>query len=251
MERRACVVCETNQFAQHYCHLDGQDYLRCDGCGLIYVDRLLKPEELYKAYSGDTFKSLRRKLTAPFRKFSWTKSFDKSMRRARGIFEFGQKQVTTGGEKRRYMDIGCNKGFLLATAHQQGWNVYGIELVRELIRPFINSYPQYKYQVFSNRFEDAKENVKKESFDMITAIDVIEHLEDIFGDLVGVCSLLKPGGVFLVQTPDAGSERAIKERCEWKSLKPLEHLHLFPILLCVLYGGAVVIVIVEAVKAQL
>lgn len=227
MERRACVVCETNEFAQQYCHLQGQDYLRCDNCGLVYVDRLLKPEELYKAYSGNSFKSLRRKLIAPIRKFNWSKSFDKSMRRARGIFEFGQKQVTAGGEKRRYMDIGCNKGFLLATAHEHGWDVYGIELVRELIRPFINSYPQYKDHVFSERFEDAKENVEKESFDLITAIDVVEHFEDVIGDLQGIYNLIKPGGVFLIQTPDTACERADQEKCDWGALKPLEHLHVF------------------------
>ncbi|MDZ7804192.1 class I SAM-dependent methyltransferase [Thiohalophilus sp.] len=149
------------------------------------------------------------------------------MRRARGIFEFGQKQVMAGGEKRRYMDIGCNKGFLLAMAHEHGWDVYGIELVRELIRPFINSYPQYKNQIFSKRFEDAKEKVEGETFDLITAIDVIEHFEDVSGDLRGIYELLKPGGVFLIQTPDSGGERALQQQCTWKSLKPLEHLHLF------------------------
>lgn len=227
MDKRACVVCETNRFAQHYSQRDGQDYLRCDNCGLVYVDRLLNPEELYKAYCGSTFKTLRRKVTGPFRKFSWTRSFESSMSRARAILKFGIKQVVAECGRHKFLDIGCNKGFLLAVADELGWDVYGIELVSELIRPFINSYPQYNTHIFSLRFEDVKQRLESESFELITAIDVVEHFEDVYGDLRGIYKLLTPGGVFLIQTPDTGCQRAKRENGDWGALKPLEHLHLF------------------------
>lgn len=227
MDKRACVVCETSRFAQHYCQRDGHNYLCCDNCGLVYVDQLLMPEELYKAYCGNRFKALRRKVTAPFRKFTWTRSFESSMRRARAIFEFGVKQIGVGSGRHKYLDIGCNKGFLLAVADEKGWDVYGIELVSELIRPFINSYSQYRTHIFSSRFEDAKQRLEPESFELITAIDVVEHFEDVYGDLQGVYKLLNPGGVFLIQTPDTGCQRAKHESGDWGALKPLEHLHLF------------------------
>ncbi len=227
MDKRACVVCETSQFAEEYCRLDGQDYLCCSQCGLIYIDRLLKPEELYKAYSGNVIKSLRRKLVAPWRRFTWSRNFHQSMERARQIFKFGEQQVYPVGDKGKYLDIGCNKGFLLAAADAKGWDVYGIELVRELIRPFVNSYPQYKTHILSERFEDARTRFEPESFDLISAIDVVEHFEDVLGDMQGIYDLLKPGGVFLIQTPDTDCERARQEQCRWGALKPLEHLHLF------------------------
>ena len=227
MGKRACVVCETNEYANSYCQLAGQDYLSCSQCGLIYVDRLLQPEELYKAYSGNFLKSFRRKLLAPIRKFSHSKNFEYSMDRASKIFEFSASQVKSQTDNRKYLDIGCNKGFLLACAHARDWDVYGIELVPELIRPFLNSYPQYKEHIFSERFEDAKKQLNEGMFDLVTGIDVVEHFEDVFNDLKGIYDILKPGGVFVIQTPDISCAQAKQTKCDWGALKPLEHLHLF------------------------
>lgn len=85
MPFRDCVVCQTNKHAVHYCLIDGYDYLRCEQCGLIYVDRLEKTENIYRAYSGGGLKSLRRRLMAPFRKFHQDRSFDYSVKRAEDI----------------------------------------------------------------------------------------------------------------------------------------------------------------------
>ena len=227
MARRACVVCETNRYAEEYCHLEGQDYLHCGNCGLIFVDRLLKAEELYKAYSGSFLKSLRRKLQAPVRRLKHYKNYEQSWQRAVQIVRFSIAQAPTTGEKGKYLDIGCNRGFNLAVADEFGWDVYGIELVPELMRPFINTYPKYRNQIFSERFEDAKRNLQHDMFDVITGIDIVEHFEDVTKDLSGIYEILKPGGAVVIQTPDAGCERARMEKCEWGALKPLEHLHLF------------------------
>ena len=67
----------------------------------------------------------------------------------------------------------------------------------------------------------------KESFNVITAIDVIEHFEDPYEDMHLIYSLLKPGGAFVLQTPDADSPEAQRHGEHWGALKPLEHLHIF------------------------
>jgi len=208
-------------------HIDGQNYLHCHHCGLIYIDQLLKTENLYKAYSGNFIKSFRRRLVAPFRKLKNYKNFEQQKQRAEQIIDFSIRHMQTSGENKKYLDIGCNRGFNLAAAHEKGLNVYGIELVPELIRPFINSYPQYKSQIFSERFEDAKRQLAADMFDLITGIDVVEHFEDVVKDLQGIYDILKPGGMVVFQTPDTACEHAHKDKCQWGALKPLEHLHLF------------------------
>ena len=227
MSKRACVVCETNENTDDYCSMDGQNYVICNHCGLIYVDKLLETRDLYKAYSGNFIKSFRRKLVAPFRTLKNYKNFDSQKKRAEEIVNFSVDKVTSMSETKKYLDIGCNRGFNLAAAHKKGLNVYGIELVPELIRPFLNTYPQYKDQVFSERFEDAKRNLTSGSFDLITGIDVVEHFEDVVKDLEGIFDILKPGGVVVFQTPDIACDRAKQDKCHWGALKPLEHLHLF------------------------
>jgi len=226
---RDCIVCESAAHTGQYCRITGQDYLRCEQCGLIYVDNILPAEQLYKAYSGGFIKSYRRKLFAPFRKLHHYLNFTQGMIRARKIIDF-----TTGliggqvGEPLQYMDIGCNRGYLLSVSHERGWNPHGVELVPELMAPFLNTYPQYRSQVFSKRFEDVHEKyINTDYFDVITAIDVVEHFDDVIAILSRIHAILKPGGIVILQTPDAGCERSQAERCQWGALKPLEHLHLF------------------------
>ncbi len=225
---RDCIVCQTAEHTKQYCHMDQQDYVRCDQCGLIYVDQLLDTKKLYKAYSGDLIKSYRRKLFAPIRKFHQYRNFTSGMMRARRIIDFTAKQMTTSAVDIEYMDIGCNRGFLLGAAYERCWNPYGVELVPELMAPFLNTFPQYRTQVFSERFEDTrKKYLHDEMFDVITGIDVVEHFEAVVEDLAGIHSVLKPDGVVVFQIPDADCQQAHDRKCEWGALKPLEHLHLF------------------------
>jgi hypothetical protein len=38
---------------------------------------------------------------------------------------------------------------------------------------------------------------------------------------------LKPGGLFIAQTPDGAAPQARELKERWGALKPLEHLHIF------------------------
>jgi SAM-dependent methyltransferase len=227
MSKRDCIVCHTNEKSGYYCTVDGFDYLHCNHCGLIYVDELCKPEKLYTAYTGSLIKSLRRKLTTPFLKFSQTRHFDESMARARKIFSFAENQTSSSETSRKYLDIGCNKGFLLAVGIEHGWDVFGEELVPELTAPFCNSYKKYCDHIHNGRFSDVRPSFQDNMFDLITAIDVIEHFENVFSDMKGIFEILKHGGTFVIQTPDVASEQAETLKSGWGALKPLEHLHLF------------------------
>ncbi|MFC1747699.1 class I SAM-dependent methyltransferase [Pseudomonadota bacterium] len=224
MSFRDCVVCETNSHTQHYCEVDGYEYVECGQCGLVYIDKLEKTENIYKAYSGGGLKSLRRRLMSPFRKFHQDRSFDYSVERAQRIFSYAAGRVDTRG---KYLDIGCNKCYLLAQGLDKGWDVYGCELVPELTAPFLNTYKQCRSNVHQGRFMDMRPKFTNDTFELITAIDVIEHFEDVVTDLRGIYEILKPGGAFVIQTPDIACEEAKRLKGKWGALKPLEHLHLF------------------------
>jgi len=113
----------------------------------------------------------------------------------------------------------------VAVAH--GWQVYGVELVPELMRPFQRKFKLFAGNIFSQRFIDVQTQFNDNTFDVISAIDVIEHFEEPRRDASAIYRLLKPGGLFVAQTPDGAAKQAeaLKER--WGALKPLEHLHLF------------------------
>jgi len=228
---RSCFICDficdTSANVNHYAAVGAQDYVRCSHCGLIFVDSIKPPDKLYHAYDGGMLKAWRRKLVAPLRGFTQVRNFDKSMARAQRIFDFVISQYKISRTNPSWLDIGCNKGFLLAAAVAHDWQVYGVELVPELMRPFQCQFKQFAGNIFSQRFIDVQTNFPDNTFDIISAIDVIEHFEEPRRDMSGIYRILKPGGLFVAQTPDGSAKQAgaLKER--WGALKPLEHLHLF------------------------
>jgi|GEM_PF-1177721 len=222
---RPCVICDMTD-SQHYCSYHGLEYMQCNSCHLIYVDNFADNEKMYKAYSGGGLKSLRRKLFAPIRRMRSIKGYTHFLQRARDIFAFAKQQASNRGQK-TYLDIGCNKGFLLTAAVEADCNVHGVELVTELIRPFCNTFPQFRQQIYSDKFQDVARHFSDQHFDIITAIDVVEHFEAPLSDLQEVYRILKDDGAFIVQTPDIDCDNATTLGCHWGALKPLEHLHLF------------------------
>ncbi len=221
---RTCFLCGKRGVS--YARVENHSYLKCPGCGLVFVDSIEPSEALYGSYDGGWFKSLRRKLFMPFRSFEGVRHFNPSMERAARIFDVVASRAPAGLVG-TFLDIGCNKGFLLAAAIRKGWDVFGIELVPELTIPFKKRFPRYAGQVYSAGFREASDLLKTGSFDAISAIDVIEHFEDPRKDVERIFQLLKPGGFLLVQTPDTQNPMALEKRENWGALKPREHLHLF------------------------
>lgn len=224
---RACVVCAGATEIAPYCTVDGLDYVQCRQCGLVYVDRLATDNAMRGAYTGGAIRKFRRQLMAPFRKLRHHKHFAQSMERARGIYAFASSHVERSVDNIRFLDIGCNRGYLLSAAIEHGAQVYGIELVREITLPFRNTYPELRERIYSEKLSRVAPRLESDSFDLITAIDVVEHFENPLEDMRTIHRLLKVGGVAVLQTPDAGCEQAKATGCDWGALKPLEHLHLF------------------------
>lgn len=224
---RACFICESVAHVESYHTVDGHDYLRCSQCGLIFIDRLEPTEKLYKSYAGGSAKSWRRKVLAHVRGFTMVRNYRRSMARAQHIFKFIASNISSHRVQPTLLDIGCNKGFLLAAAIVHDWNVYGVEIVPELLIPFRRKFKQFANQVFPGRFVDAQQHFAENGFDAISAIDVIEHFEFPEHDMALIYRKLKPNGIFVAQTPDGGCEQARLAAERWGALKPLEHLHIF------------------------
>lgn len=227
MTFRNCIICKNNENIESYCEQDNQLYLKCNTCGLIYVDDFESQSNMNKAYTGGGLKSFRRKLFAPIRRMRHIKNAKYFTQRANEIFDFIKQSYAGSVKGKTYIDIGCNKGFLIEQAEKNELDVYGVELVKEVMAPFKNSYPNLKNKIFHERFSNVASKFEDGHFDIISAIDVIEHFEDPISDFKHILRILKSGGIFVIQTPDVDSKEAIEQKCHWGGLKPLEHLHLF------------------------
>jgi SAM-dependent methyltransferase len=121
----------------------------------------------------------------------------------------------------KVLDVGCATGLFIEVANSLGWDAYGIE-----ISEFASNIA---YNKFGKRiYRDTLERVMFDDsfFDLITMIDLIEHIPDLLSFFHEVNRILKPSGRLLIVTPNIDSLSARLMRDAWSHFKT-EHLHYF------------------------
>jgi 2-polyprenyl-3-methyl-5-hydroxy-6-metoxy-1,4-benzoquinol methylase len=107
----------------------------------------------------------------------------------------------------RYLDIGCGFGGCLVAFGRQGMEVCGIEIDQQRIE-FAKANCQ-DFQVHAGLFllSVLEDHIEKRlgTFDVITCMDVIEHVLDVPKALQKMASLLKPGGLLVLEIPNKDS----------------------------------------------
>ncbi len=100
----------------------------------------------------------------------------------------------------RVLDIGCGTGYGTAELAQEAQSATGIDLSSEAI-----AYAREHYPLPNTTFLEASATsvpLPHASLDLITAFEVIEHLDNWHDFLIEVRRLLHPNGTFLVSTPN-------------------------------------------------
>ncbi len=110
----------------------------------------------------------------------------------------------------RLLDVGCSSGALLAIAAQLGFSVAGVELAAIAARTARDA----GFAVFCSSLQQA--HFPERTFDVITAFELIEHLENPVALLQECRRILKPDGIVLLNTSNGASWTAqfMKERWE-------------------------------------
>lgn len=103
-------------------------------------------------------------------------------------------------EKGRLLDIGTNTGLFVRLALDQGWQAKGLEPNRWAVE---FAKKNYQINLINKPFE--RNTFPKNSFEVITMWDVIEHFTDPVAEIEKVYHQLKPGGLFAFSTVDPES----------------------------------------------
>lgn len=98
--------------------------------------------------------------------------------------------------KIRCLDIGCAKGNLMQGFINLGCETYGVDISNECVL----KARQEGLDVFHGYFEDSP--FPDEYFDLITAIEVFEHISELGRTCEKIYRSLKPGGIFIAQVPN-------------------------------------------------
>ncbi|NIO87116.1 MAG: methyltransferase domain-containing protein, partial [Candidatus Aminicenantes bacterium] len=120
----------------------------------------------------------------------------------------------------KLLEIGCARGYLLKLAKDIGYDVQGVE---------VSSYASdiarnAGLSVFNGTMKDI--SLAENSFDVVVAIDVIEHVVDPINFLLTVKKYLKQGGMLVLKTPNISSIFARIGGKNWIGFNPY-HIFLF------------------------
>jgi SAM-dependent methyltransferase len=191
-------------------------YLACAACGTLRLDPRPTEPQLAAAYDPGYFGAGANKFISPVEPIV-ALSRGRRVRRAARLL-----RQAAGARPGRALDLGCGDGRFLERLIARGHTVAGTELSpatahRAARIPGIDLRTGALDEV----------SFPRESFHLITAWHVLEHLPDPGGMLRLCRQWLAPGGRLLLAVPNASSWQARAFRASWFHLDPPRHLYQF------------------------
>lgn len=149
--------------------------VRCTGCGLVYMNPMCPVEEEKEFYAHEYYKIGEER--------HWHEN-------RLSYFEQAFQRIGDSSQTGRLLDVGCGKGYFLEMARKRGWKVYGVDPSQEAVLFARNSLG---LEAFAGELKDA--HLESESFEVITAWNVLDHMYDPWGDVQEMSRVLKRGGL--------------------------------------------------------
>ncbi|MGI8468710.1 MAG: class I SAM-dependent methyltransferase [Pyrinomonadaceae bacterium] len=177
----------------------------CNNCRTLYTQSV---EEIYAAENYDDYYH-EGNLTVP----------DIVNSRLREIVESFEPYR----QNNRLLDVGCGAGLLLEAALKNKWQAEGLEISSSSV----DSLRKRGIKVFHGVLSEAR--FPEDRFDVVTAVEILEHIPNPAEIITKIHRILRPGGLFWATTPHGRGASARLLGQKWSCVTPPEHLHLFSV----------------------
>lgn len=173
-----CLLCNSNRLR------DLKEYsetslCKCQDCSFIFARKIPTSEELENFYGGENYN--RTNYLSPI-----------TVHRYQELLDDFEKYRKTN----KILDVGAGCGFLLEIALKRGWEVYGTELTEDAVH-------HCSEKGISMRKGNLKDAAFDEGmFDVITSIEVIEHINNPTELVPEMNRILRKGGKTYLTTPN-------------------------------------------------
>jgi SAM-dependent methyltransferase len=209
---RACEVCGSRSHDPLY-DVDGFPIVRCRACGLVFVGRIPKPEELVALYDSSYWDDPEQ---------VGYDGYLGAEARKRHHFRTLLSEIEALAAPGRLLEVGSAYGYFLDEARRRGWQVRGVE-------PSSHAARQAR-EAFGLDVDErplAELPPEPAPLDAVVLWDVIEHLPDPRRTLESAHARLRPGGVVGVSTGDVESLSARLHGQHWSLMTPPWHQFYF------------------------
>lgn len=209
---QTCLVCNGARIYYLF-SAKGHRVVRCDDCGLVFLNPQPSDGELARIYNANYFlgsESDAGRVAARELKQATARLYLSGIKRYHGA------------ETGCLLEVGCGEGDLLAQAEADGWQVTGVEF-----SPAAGQKAQQRLKSGEVRIGELQQAMLAgDQFDLCVVSDVLEHVRAPLDFLREIHRVLKPGGTLFVATPSIDSWSARFLRRNWMEFKT-EHLTYF------------------------
>ena len=209
------IICPICQMASVPYYPKGRaNYFRCNSCETIFQFPLPTIQEMMSyantEYDNGMYKEY---LKADELKYS---TFEYRLEKTLQIFSHVNKQ---GKSHLRILDVGCSNGRFIDVALKNGHEAWGLEFSESAIAA---ASPNIQERIIHGDANTIDE-LGMESFDVVTAFDLIEHLFDPTTFLRNLRKVTSKNGIVVFTTPDASSPLRLIMGKNWSMLQPYQH----------------------------
>lgn len=178
-----CPICRGSAL-QSLAEDRGHQYVRCGKCAFVFIEAKQVRRGMFAEYAVD-----RPIDPEHVERYGYQRAAV-----YRQVLRLVQRALPDGG---RLLDVGCQFGIFLAMAKQAGYDVAGVEVAHQ---EAVHARERTQSAVYDQPLEAL--GLPSGSFDVVTYLDVIEHLEDPMGQLREAFHILTAGGWIVVRVPN-------------------------------------------------
>lgn len=209
----ACWLCEGP--ARSDPRLAAAGYVRCATCGFVFQPARDSPEDEARLYDADYFATYDSRTGA---------------RRAEGHYDLAADQrrseaVLRAEHVRRYarpparlLEVGAASGWFVSAAAEAGYTAQGVEPSAAQARAAGDRGLAVRHGTLADLASGP------ETFDVVCAWHVLEHLPRPRDAVAQMRALLRPGGLLFLEVPNIGSIAATRRGTTWAHLDPGAHV---------------------------
>jgi SAM-dependent methyltransferase len=197
-----CPVCGDRD-VEAFCEAGARRFKRCGACGTVFQ------------FPPPTLQQTTARHTGHYRVSYFAKS-DKKLRKARFEMSLFRWLLPRRG---RFLDIGCNGGFMVAAAVEAGLDAHGVDVDADSIGYAREHYPAGVFYLGSP--EKLPPDIGQ--FDFIHCSEVLEHVPQAQDFVFAIARLLKPRGFLYITTPNI-YHWTVRDRRAFKSMRSDGHV---------------------------
>ncbi len=188
--------------------------VRCERCEFLHHRRVLRFQWLHTLYS----KWIDSRQIERFEALLRASAFERGRQLVKHVLRVFD-ELGALPRAPRWLDFGCGDGVQLDAAELFGFEVFGVDFSAT------RSSRSYSRTLVPDLA--AFDSLSVGPLDVASAFQVLEHVEQPIDLLRALAERLRPGGLLIVETPDA---RQVEVPATWEQfqvVQPLEHINAF------------------------